>query len=65
MIPVTLELQVQNQQLERCVTYPLADAERRGVDAIGALVYGGERVRQAEAAIVVAVPVQRDRAARA
>jgi len=51
------ELEVQEQQLHRGVADALADAEARPVNAIGAVLDGEERVDEAEAAVVVPVPV--------
>ena len=55
------QLQVQQDELHLRVADALADAERRAVHAIGAVLERPDRVLEREAAIVVAVPVDADR----
>ena len=54
------QLEVEQDLIERRVADALADAERGAVDAIGAVLDREDRVDDAEAAIVVAVPVDAD-----
>ncbi len=54
------ELQVHHDLIERRVADALADAEDRAVHAIRAVLQRVDRVRHAEAAIVVPVPVDPD-----
>jgi hypothetical protein len=54
------QLQVEQDLIERGVADPLADAERGAMDAIGTELDREDRVDDAEATIVVAVPVDPD-----
>ena len=59
-LELTEQLQVEEQELHLRVADALADAEPRGVDAIGAVLERPDRILEREPAIVVAVPVDAD-----
>ena len=59
-LDVAHQHQVDQQQVHRRVADPLADAERRPVQARGAGLEGGDAVDHGEVAVAVTVPVDAD-----
>ena len=54
------QLQVQQDLIERSIANAFANAQRRAVHSIGAVLDREDRIDHSEAAIVVTVPVDAD-----